>query len=120
MKKSLASLLLILIASISLISNSWAHATLENSTPANNATTAITPQRISLIFDQNVRLIHSRLTNSNGEIIPLNLEDATTSGQEIQISLPTLAADTYKFEWGVYSEDGHPVNDTLRFTITGN
>lgn len=119
MKKSVVSLFFILIVNFSLMGNSWAHATLESNNPTDNAVLATTPQNIVLVFDQSVSLLHSKLTNGNGDDIPLEAENAITSGQEIQVALPTLMPDSYQFEWGIYSEDGHPVTGTLKFTITG-
>lgn len=117
--KKFASLLFILMANFTFTSNSWAHATLESSYPTDNAILTAAPQDILLTFDQSVLLIHSKLTNEDGDGIPLELKNAITSGQEVQVALPTLASGSYKFEWGVYSEDGHPVNGTLQFTISG-
>lgn len=96
-----------------------AHNTLRASDPADGATVAFAPDRVTLTFDMPATAIGTEVvvTAADGRVVstgPAELVDATVA-QPLAGDLP---AGAYAVAWRVTSADGHPIEGTLGFTAT--
>ncbi len=96
-----------------------AHNTLRASDPADGATVAFAPDRVTLTFDMAATAIGTEVvvTTADGRVVsagPAELVDATVA-QPLAGELP---AGAYTVSWRVTSADGHPIEGTLGFTAT--
>ena len=105
--------------------SAWAHAQLSDSYPKNNAVLQSMPTEVWIEFDGNLTEIDGANVNT------LLVRD--TSGKELQASRATVAGariitkisnatGTGKIiaSYRVVSEDGHPVEGAISFSIQGN
>lgn len=111
----------ILFFTISFPSISSAHAYIKNSTPSNNQILANSPKTISIEFNENIQAVfHSiRILDMNGK--EAAIEDSHVDSKNhsiIECSLKSQLADgTYRVEWKVVSDDGHPEEGVIPFGI---
>ncbi|QHT57725.1 copper resistance protein CopC [Cellulomonas sp. H30R-01] len=96
-----------------------AHNTLRASDPADGATVAFAPDRVTLTFDMPATAIGTEVvvTAADGRVVsagPAELVDATVA-QPLAGELP---AGAYAVAWRVTSADGHPIEGSLGFTAT--
>ena len=97
------------------------HATLLRSEPAKNSTVA-TPTRIYLVFSEEVEpsLGGIRLVGPGGRIVTLKTggDPRNVSALVAQVPAP-LAPGSWRVEWRIVSEDGHPIDGDFGFTVSG-
>jgi len=94
----------------------WAHASLVQSEPAENAVLGAAPDGFRLSFNEPVSPLVLRLVRPDGSAVALGdarLEDATL----VVPVPPGLGSGTHVLSWRVVSEDGHPVGGSLVFSI---
>ena len=98
------------------------HATLLSSEPAKGSTVAASPSRIYLVFSEEVEasLGGIRLVGPGGRTIALK---ATADPRNVSalvgpVTTP-LDAGTWRVEWRIVSEDGHPIDGTFTFVVAG-
>lgn len=97
----------------------WAHAELESSDPAENASIAKAPSAVSLTFSEAVapNLATVSVTGPGGTHYESG--PATGSGPTLRVPLrPLGAAGAYTVTYRVTSDDGHPVTGAVPFTLT--
>ena len=96
------------------------HATLLRSEPAKGATIASPPARIYLVFSEEVEpsLGRIRLVGPGGRVVTLKPtgDPRNVSAMVASVSTP-LAAGTWRVEWRIVSEDGHPIDGDFTFAI---
>ncbi|GAB6992195.1 copper resistance CopC/CopD family protein [Paenibacillus pini] len=98
-----------------------AHASLIQSTPAENAVLNEPPTKISLKFNESIQpAFHSiKVKNSSGEQINQG-ESYTVPGKdsELEVKLePNLPQGIYTIQWKAVSGDGHPIEGTFAFQL---
>lgn len=95
-----------------------AHDTLTSSSPAAGESLEQAPETLELTYSDEVLNLSPvvRLSNSVGEEI--FTETPTVTGNTASIDLPPLPADDYQVLWRVVSSDGHPIEETVDFTVT--
>ena len=96
-----------------------AHNTLRSSDPADGATVATAPDRLTLTFDQQALALGTEIvvTAQDGTTVsqgPVEIGDVTVS----QPLAPQRPAGAYVVSWRVTSADGHPLTGSLRFVAT--
>jgi len=98
------------------------HATLRSSEPAKGSTLATSPARIYLVFTEEIEpsLGRIRLVGSDGRIVTLEStgDPRNVSALVAQVTSP-LAPGTWRVEWRIVSEDGHPIDGDFDFVVTG-
>ena len=98
------------------------HATLLRSEPAKDSTVA-TPTRIYLVFSEEVEpsLGGMRLVGPGGQVVTLKTggDPRNVSALVAPVSAP-LAAGTWRVEWRIVSEDGHPIDGDFSFSVAGS
>ena len=97
------------------------HATLLRSEPSRDSTVA-TPTRIYLVFSEEVEpsLGGIRLVGPGGRIVTLKTagDPRNVSALVAPVSAP-LAPGSWRVEWRIVSEDGHPIDGDFGFTVSG-
>ncbi|MBM7804252.1 methionine-rich copper-binding protein CopC [Geodermatophilus bullaregiensis] len=98
-----------------------AHDELVGTVPAQDATVPAPPGLVELELSAPAQALGTRVlvTGPDGTPVsegPAELRD-TTVGQPLAADLP---AGTYRVEWRVTSSDGHPLDGTFSFTVTGS
>jgi copper transport protein len=109
-----AVLLTILLAAAS--EGAHAHAVLEESTPADGAALESAPDRVTLRFNEPVRVMSLRLVDESGQATPL-AQDPETPPDRVEAPLPLLSPGSYVVSWRLLSLDGHPVGGAAFFTL---
>ena len=99
-----------------------AHAELESSSPKAGATLSEPPEEISFTFGEDLLDTGNGITltvAATGEPLPLPLADPTVEGDTISVPWPAAApAGQFSAAYRVVSEDGHPVQGVVSFTVT--
>jgi copper transport protein len=112
----LAAALLLTILLAAAGEDAHAHAVLVESTPVDGAALASAPDRVTLQFNEPVRVISLRLVDESGRATPL-APDPETAPDRVAASLPSLSPGSYVVSWRLLSVDGHPVAGTAFFTL---
>jgi copper transport protein len=93
-----------------------AHAVLVESTPADGAVLESAPERVTLRFNEPVRVISLRLVDEGGQATPLAQAPRNTPDR-VEAPLPSLSLGSYVVSWRLLSVDGHPVGGSVFFTL---
>ena len=97
------------------------HATLLSSEPAAKSTLATSPTRIRLVFSEEIEpsLGRIRLVAPGGRVVTLvsKGDPHDVSALIAPITTP-LDPGSYRVEWRIVSEDGHPIDGTYTFSIS--
>jgi copper transport protein len=98
------------------------HATLLSSEPAKGSTVTTSPSRIYLVFSEEVEptLGGIRLVGPAGRTVALKAtgDPRNVSALVGPVTAP-LDAGTWRVEWRIVSEDGHPIEGTFTFVVAG-
>ena len=101
-------------------SPAFAHATLEQTSPAAGQVLDQPPKKLTLGFNESVEVALGaiRVYNSKGD--RLEIGDAShPSGQQsqVQVDVPKMDDDSYVVTWRVISADSHPVSGAFTFQV---
>ena len=97
-----------------------AHATLESTTPAQNAVVAAAPAQVTLTFDEGVGISADsiRVFDPAGDRVDDGHTASTSNPDTIAIGLRAgLGKGTYTVAWHVISADSHPVEGAYIFSV---
>jgi copper resistance protein C len=94
-----------------------AHATKQETTPADGAVLATTPDRIEMRFDAPMRLTMVRLSRADGETVPLEPSRALEPTTAFSAAPAALPPGGYMLEWRGLAADGHPMDGGFGFTV---
>ncbi|MFL5620413.1 MAG: copper resistance CopC/CopD family protein [Gemmatimonadaceae bacterium] len=98
------------------------HATLISSEPAKGSKIATSPARIYLVFSEEVEpsLGSIRLVGPGGRVVTLKPAGDPRNVSALVAPVPApLDAGSWRVEWRIVSEDGHPIDGTFTFTVVG-
>ena len=113
-----APLLLVLVCALAFPETAWAHATLLRTVPRAGAVLRNAPPRVSLVFDDDVRLASGIKAIRNGDGSVLAAKPRIVSGRTLVIPLRTGLADgDYTVLWRVLSDDGHTLAGVIAFGV---
>jgi methionine-rich copper-binding protein CopC len=102
---------------IALCGSAFAHAKLRSSTPANNATVAIPPTSLTLVFNEDVRLAMLKLATDSKQIL-ISVDPNAAATPTITAKLPPLPPGKYQVNWSALSpNDGHIAKGSFSFSI---
>ena len=96
------------------------HATLRSSSPAAGSTLDRAPDRIRLVFSEEIEpsLGSIRLIDPSGRTTRLAASGDPRDVSALVAPTPAgLANGSYRVEWRIVSEDGHPMGGSFGFTI---
>jgi len=96
-----------------------AHVTLISTRPTANSTLTTSPTSIRLEFSETMEpaVAHVILVSPDGRSTPLSLANDPHDAHIIMGATQNLGPGTYRVEWHVLSEDGHPVGGSYVFTV---
>ncbi len=111
-------ILLICLAALWLVPGvAMAHSKLENAVPAQDATVAVSPERIELTFNTKIeKLSNFKIWNAAGEEMEkgtVEVDGMTMSGT-VPAALPN---GIYTVKWAIIGADGHSVEGDYAFTV---
>ena len=111
----------------------FAHSPLNLITPKNNEILSQAPEKITMIFKSEAKLIKITLekqkntkqasmisnffSKGNGENIKIKENALMQISKKHSIDLPKLTSGKYLFHWRAMSEDGHVIKGNLKFNI---
>lgn len=99
----------------------WAHAHLQQQTPAADAQVSPAPQALTLKFSEGIEANFSGVTLKGPDQQTMTTGKATRSDSDkTQLMVPvtqTLAAGQYTVEWHVVSVDGHKTKGQYHFSV---
>ncbi len=107
------------IVSVSLLLSAqfaWAHTALKQATPAPDAVVAAVPTKIDLVFSESVKLVKLQIMASDHEM-PSSFAPNDTAQAEFSFETPGMHPGTFTVNWSVLGADGHPVNNSYKFTV---
>lgn len=116
-----AALLVALVAVFCTISAASAHDELISSDPVSGSTISKSPEKIVLDFSGELQ----QLAGTPTSVVALSDEDdnkvaseATTKGKQVTVvPAQKLASGKYKLVYRVVSSDGHPISNSINFTV---
>ena len=115
MKKTLALTVLTLASAAA-----FAHAKLQNSTPANGASVAPAPTELRLQYNEPVEVAMStvKITGPGDAAVATDKAVADPGDDKTIVQpLPKLAAGDYRVQWTTMGHDGHHTKGEIRFTV---
>jgi len=115
MKKTLALTVLSLVSAAA-----FAHARLQNSTPANGASVTLAPTELRLQYNEPVEVAMSTVRISGPGDAPVAIDKVVADpgdDKTIVQALPKLAAGEYCAQWTTMGHDGHHTKGEIRFTV---
>lgn len=97
----------------------FAHARLLSSDPADGASLAIAPERVSLTFNEDMPAEFSTITVIGPDGAAWHAGELTANGPTISTAVRPLGpAGWYEIGYRVVSRDGHPIQGSVAFTLT--
>lgn len=114
-------LLLLPLGVLAMPGRALAHNSLDTSDPPDGATLSATPSQITFFFTADVPLDTLTITLVGASGVRTELSGSThgASGvREVVTPLPGLEPGPVSVRWRLVGPDGHPVTDTVDFTIT--
>jgi methionine-rich copper-binding protein CopC len=115
-------LLVWLLAGLALVlgaGTAFAHDVLTGSDPANGASLAAGPSRVTLTFDLPVKEYFSTITVVGPDGNHFEAGPSTVDGSTVSAPVQPLGpAGGYTIGYRIVSDDGHPVSGLVRFTLT--
>jgi methionine-rich copper-binding protein CopC len=94
-----------------------AHAKLVSSVPEDDALLTTAPKTLTLKFDERGQLAVLRLM-SNGEEIPITVDELDTVDTSFTAALPVLAPGKYEVRWTMVAvDDGHVTKGSFSFLV---
>ncbi len=96
-----------------------AHSNLHHSDPAANSTVT-PPPVVQLWFNKPLEASFSKVSVVDGQGQAVDKGDGAVKGANaklLEVSLPTLAAGTYKVLWSIVATDGHKGKGEYSFTV---
>lgn len=110
--------MLLLVATLAGASPAFAHAQLQDISPADGSTLQVPPDAVRLTFD-------APPLSKGAEVVAIGSHGTTTlnpvaQGNQIVAAWPAeLGPGSYQVNWRAVSGDGHPVQGTTAFRIIG-
>ncbi|MCU9614946.1 copper resistance protein CopC/CopD [Caldibacillus lycopersici] len=97
----------------------YAHALLENTSPAQDSQLETSPKEITLTFNERLEkeLYSIKLFDAKGERVSTSATEMSLDQKSLIQRLPELPDGTYTVSYKILSADGHPVDGSYVFSI---
>lgn len=118
--RALLALLVALALGILWAPTASAHASLEQTDPADGAVLPKAPTEVHLTFTEDVRVTLSSVRILNGQGTRVDRGNARVDADQTRVTVgvkDNLARGTYVVAWSVVSADGHPVHGGFLFSV---
>jgi methionine-rich copper-binding protein CopC len=97
----------------------FAHTRLESSDPADKSTVDTAPDSVSLTFNEDIGAEFASMSVVGPDGTNYATGTVSTSGGQVSTAVSPLGpAGVYEIGYRVVSDDGHPVQGTVSFTLT--
>jgi copper transport protein len=106
-----------LLAAAAAAPPAWAHARIVSTTPGEGAVLASAPPRVTIRFDDTVRVLGGTTVVANSGKRPVTAGRPSASGRVVTIPLRKLRDGDYTVRWSVLSDDGHTVDGVFAFAV---
>jgi methionine-rich copper-binding protein CopC len=111
----------VMVGALLLAGSAFAHSTKEGTVPEDGAMLDAAPTEISIRFDEPATLTRVELTHSHGnDSGETRLDTPREASDTATLEAPDLGPGTYTVDWRALSADGHPVNGSFSYTVTGD
>ena len=97
----------------------FAHSELVSSAPADGATLDAPPQTLTFTFSEPLLPDFVRFVATNPEGVTGDLPVSSVEGPTATIDWPRAQGGTWKVDYRVVSQDGHPIEGGITFTYDG-
>lgn len=94
-----------------------AHAFLDHASPRVGAEVHGSPAQVTLSFTADIEPAFSRVSVTDAQGKQLDRGDKQVEGSTMRVSLPPLAAGTYRVRWRVLSVDTHVTEGDFTFKV---
>lgn len=94
-----------------------AHSSITSSRPADGAQVSGTPARLTVSFDEPMRIVSVSLADGTGRDYPVSPQAGRSASETLTVEPPALPAGDYTLEWRGLSEDGHTLSEGIDFTV---
>ncbi|MGD9529993.1 copper resistance CopC family protein [Pseudonocardia sp.] len=119
LRRGVAVVLLAVAAMLGVAAPAFAHTRLEGTDPADGSSLAEAPQRVSLTFNENLPAEFSAITVIGPDGAAYQSGAVSAQGTTISTAVRPLGpAGRYEIGYRVVSDDGHPVEGKVAFTLT--
>jgi copper transport protein len=95
----------------------WAHARIVSTTPGDGAVLASPPARVTIRFDDTVRVLGGTTVVANSDKRAVTAGKPSASGRIVTIPLRRLHDGDYTVRWSVLSDDGHTIEGVFAFAV---
>jgi copper transport protein len=114
-----AGLLAALAVVLALPASAWAHATLLETSPKIGQRLAVSPQQITLSFDQSVRVLSNgiQVFDTKGDIVSRAPHVSAADPRVVIATLPRLPKGAYTVRWATISNDSHVGRGVFTFGV---
>lgn len=112
-------ILFFLLLSLAFPRAAFAHAVLEEATPAQDSHLQSSPKEITLMFNERLEneFFILKVFDENGEEIGGPKAKLSVNHKQLSLDLPKLSDGNYTVSYQVVSADGHPVKGSYIFSI---
>lgn len=94
-----------------------AHVHLEKSVPSDNSMLMSTPEKLTLTFTKDVRLVKVSLKNKQGKKVKFGFKPSKETSNEFSWKLPALAPASYIVDVTFLGKDGHKMKANFGFMV---
>lgn len=119
--KKIATVLALLLLSLTPASPASAHTEIDHTTPAAGSTVNAGAQNVSIVFtDKILNLADSTeivISNGDGQAVEVGCIEVKNTSISVDAFFPT--AGVYEVTWRTVAEDGHPIDGIFSFSVTG-
>ena len=119
--KKLATVFALLLLSLTPVSAASAHTEIDHTTPAADSSVEAGVQTVSVVFtDKILNLADSTeivISDADGQAVEVSCVEVKNTSISADAFFPT--AGVYEVTWRTVAEDGHPIDGTFSFTVTG-
>jgi methionine-rich copper-binding protein CopC len=101
-------------------SSAFAHAKLQNATPANGASLSSAPSELRFEYNEPIEPAMSSVKVMGPDSKAVTTDKATLSKDDdkvLLVKVPKLAAGAYRVEWSTMGHDGHRTKGMVGFTV---
>jgi methionine-rich copper-binding protein CopC len=109
--------ILILTLTLASISLAQAHAFLDHAAPRVGSSIHAAPAQVTIWMTEELEGAFSKLQVFDAKGTEVDKKDVKVSGAKMTVSVPTLAAGTYKVVWKAVATDTHKTSGTFNFTV---
>lgn len=98
----------------------FAHAKLQNSTPANGATVTSAPSELRFEYNEAVEPAMSsvKVIGPDGKSVAAEKAEVSKDSEKVLlVKVPVLSPGTYRVDWSTMGHDGHHTKGTVNFTV---